>query len=159
MEIAVSIDLFQEKIPRSAVRRLQGTTFESKSASDILDIMFRAATSADESNSLWLGPAASKLLLDRQTEHIQSAKGFISMLKVCGSAIRLQASKLTGWQYMYMTHFYTNPLTVLLSEEKTPILQIEHYDAIRRLPSFKRYVHLDGKRLLPNGLLDTSKTS
>ena len=82
LEIAVSVDLFQEKLSRNTVRRLRGTTFESKTASEILDILFRAATNADQENSLWLGPGASKLLLDRQTEQIQSAKGFISALKV-----------------------------------------------------------------------------
>jgi origin recognition complex subunit 3 len=118
-EIAVPVDLFQEKLSRSTVRQLRGTTFESKTASEILDLMFLAATSPDDSNPVYLGAGTSRLLLDRQEEHIQSAKGFISALK-----------------YMYMVHFFNNPLTVLLSPSLPTDLQPKHRAAIRRLKSF-----------------------
>lgn len=40
-----------------------------------------------------------------------------------------------------MCHFYANPLTVFLSDDKKDdILQEEHFEAIRCLPSFRRYV-------------------
>jgi origin recognition complex subunit 3 len=44
-----------------------------------------------------------------------------------------------------MSHFYANPLSVLMEDEREPkailkILQPEHLDAIRMLPSFKKFV-------------------
>lgn len=40
-----------------------------------------------------------------------------------------------------MCHFYANPLTVFLSDdERGDILQEEHFEAVRCLPSFRRYV-------------------
>ena len=83
-EIAVSADLFQDMLPQSTVRQLDGAIFTSKSASEVLDILFCTATMAGPQASLYLGPAASRLLLDRQTEHVPSAKGFLSSLKVIG---------------------------------------------------------------------------
>ena len=122
-EIAVSVELFQEKLPRNTVRQLCGTTFESKSASEILDLMFRAATSPDDKNPLYLGASTSKLLLDRQEEHIQSAKGFISALK-----------------YMYMMHFFNNSLSVLLSERFDSFIEPIHRTSVRRLKSFSHFI-------------------
>ena len=81
-EIATSIELFREKLSRQTIRRLRGESFETRNAIEILDVLFQAATTPDSSKSLWLGAATSKLLLDRQTEHVQSAKGLISGLKV-----------------------------------------------------------------------------
>ena len=85
IEIGTSVDLFQEKLSRQAIHKLRGTLFETKSATEVLDALFRCATSPDSSRCFWLGPGTSRLLLDRQTEHIQSAKDFISIQKVSSS--------------------------------------------------------------------------
>ena len=82
IEVATSLDLFEERLPRKTLALLRATIFEAKTAAEILDVLFRAATNPSEERHIWLGPVASKLLLDRQTEHIQSAGGFISALKV-----------------------------------------------------------------------------
>ena len=81
-EIGTSVELFQEKLSRQAIGQLHGTLFENKSATEILDALFRCATSPIDTSFLWLGAGASKLLLDRQTEHVQNAKDFMSSLKV-----------------------------------------------------------------------------
>jgi origin recognition complex subunit 3 len=80
--MAISADLFQEKLSRNTVRQLRGASFESRSATEILDILFSAAVWGHDEHSLWIGAQVSRLLLDRQTEHIASAKGFIAALKV-----------------------------------------------------------------------------
>ena len=82
-EVATSVELFQEKLSRHALRLLRATVFEAKSSTEILDLLFRCATSPDETRFLWLGANTSKLLLDRQTEHIQSARGFVTAMQVC----------------------------------------------------------------------------
>ena len=89
-EMAISAELFQEKLARSTIRQLRGALFESRTASEILDILFSAATTDDGDPAVLIGPAVSKLLLDRQTDQIASAMGFISALKVRVAA--LQAS-------------------------------------------------------------------
>ena len=76
------MDLYKEKLADSTIRLLQGVPFEAKGSTEILDVLFRATTTPEDQQSLWLGSGAAKLLLDRQTEHLQSAKGFISALKV-----------------------------------------------------------------------------
>lgn len=81
-EIGTSVNLFQEKLSRRAIHRIRGTLFETKSATEVLDVLFRSATTAETSGFLWLGAGASRLLLDRQTEHFQSAKDFLANLKV-----------------------------------------------------------------------------
>jgi origin recognition complex subunit 3 len=82
-EIATSVALFQEKLPRATIRRLQVTSFETKEAAETLELMFKAVTSPRESRVLYVGPTVSKMLLDRQMEHTQSAQAFIGSLKVC----------------------------------------------------------------------------
>lgn len=81
-EIATSVELFQEKLPRATIRCLQGTSFETKDAAETLELMFEAVTNPRESKILYVGPNVSKMLLDRQMEHTQSAQAFIGSLKV-----------------------------------------------------------------------------
>jgi len=82
-EIATSVELFQEKLPRATIRRLQETAFETEDAAETLELMFESATMPRESRVLYIGPNVFKMLLDRQMEHTQSAQAFIGSLKVC----------------------------------------------------------------------------
>ena len=81
-EIAISIDNFQEKMTRAAMRHLRGVTFEASGAEHTTELMFKVATSSEVSRSMWIGPGLSKALLDRQLEHIQSGHAFIQAFKV-----------------------------------------------------------------------------
>ncbi|MCJ1391720.1 hypothetical protein MMC18_004585 [Xylographa bjoerkii] len=123
-EIGTSIDLFQEKLPRATIQRLQGTSFETKDAAETLELMFRTVTGPDESRSLYIGAGLLKMFLDRQMEHVQSVQTFIQSLK-----------------YTFMTHFFVNALSwILHPSPASTTLQAEHYEAIRNLPSFRRLV-------------------
>lgn len=133
-EIATSIELFQEKLSRQTICHLQGTAFEGRDASEILDVLFKSATTREGTKGLWIGSGASKLLLDRQTEHIPSANSFITSLKVSRMTYGRQ---LLTEQYMYLTHFYNNALSVMLSKEQLPLTK-HHFATIRNLQSFKR---------------------
>lgn len=44
------------------------------------------------------------------------------------------------FQYIHMTYYFSDPLSVLLSDRNRIELQTQHFDAIRVLPSFKRLV-------------------
>ena len=82
-DITISIENFQEKLPRATLRHLQGTVFESTDAEEILDLLVRAITSPDVHGQLRIGSALMKTIIDRQLEHIQSAHAFIQAVKVC----------------------------------------------------------------------------
>ncbi|MCJ1384856.1 hypothetical protein MMC17_007974 [Xylographa soralifera] len=123
-EIGTSIDLFQEKLSRATIRRLQGISFETKDATETLEMMFRTVTAPEESRSLYIGAGLLKMFLDRQIEHVQSVQAFIQSLK-----------------YAFMTHFFVNALSWMVHPSPaTPTLQTEHNEAIRNLPSFRRLV-------------------
>ncbi|KAI9802243.1 MAG: hypothetical protein M1825_002964 [Sarcosagium campestre] len=131
--IATSVDIFHDKFSRSAIRCMSGRKFDVESAQETLESVvtnvFHVEDPGDSSTEpLFLIPGASlsSLLLDRQKDHLQSIHAFVAGLK-----------------YAQMSHFYANPLSVLLGAEQTSIkmlLQTEHLEAIRNLPSFRLFV-------------------
>ncbi|MCJ1310954.1 hypothetical protein MMC25_004623 [Agyrium rufum] len=123
-EVATSTENFQQKLPQSILRHLTGTEFETMDAEESLELIFRAVTAPDVERSLWLSPALSKTLLDRQTQNIQSAQALIESCK-----------------YALMMHFFANPLSVLYDATIVPeALQTEHLVAVRALGSVQRYM-------------------
>ncbi|KAI9857506.1 MAG: hypothetical protein M1824_004766 [Vezdaea acicularis] len=125
--IATSLDIFHEKLPRSAIQLMKGEQFDVERAEESLERIFYEINDPvdfGDQNVLRLGPSLSKLLLTRQREDIQSVQSFVSSLK-----------------YAYMSHFYANPLSILLAGSKAlEVLQDEHLEAARHLPSFKEHV-------------------
>ncbi|KAI9680013.1 MAG: hypothetical protein M1817_005028 [Caeruleum heppii] len=120
--IATSLEIFQSKLPRAAIRCLQGKTFDVERAEESLERVFSSAMG--RTSALRLGPGLSRMLLQRQRDHVQSVAAFVNSLK-----------------YAYMCHFYSNPLSVLLAgEEALRSLQPEHLQAIRNTRSFRRNV-------------------
>ncbi|KAI9770252.1 MAG: hypothetical protein M1840_003410 [Geoglossum simile] len=131
--VATSIEIFHEKLPRSAVRCLQGEKFDVERVEETLAKVFDDALLGQQT-TLWLGPTLCKQLLERQKDHVQSIQAFVSALK-----------------YAYMSHFYANPLSILLAADTShELLQSEHLEAIRNLPSFRSFV----EKLLDEGQLE-----
>ncbi|MCJ1375798.1 hypothetical protein MMC20_007035 [Loxospora ochrophaea] len=131
--IATSIELFQEKLPRAAIRHLHGMKFEAAQTGETLEKMFKAAASNGEYRPMWLGAGISNLLLQRQRNHAQNVEDFVRAFK-----------------YAHMTHFYANPLSTLLgNRDLASSLHKEHFEAVRNLPSFRSFVEdlLDKKEL------------
>ena len=60
-----------------------------------------------------------------------------------------------------MAHFFANPLSCLLSEEVAfDALTLDHFEAIRNLPSFRSHAEEllnDGQTSLVRSLLDSNK--
>ncbi|MCJ1232868.1 hypothetical protein MMC14_000822 [Varicellaria rhodocarpa] len=132
-DITISIENFQEKLPRATLRHLQGIVFESTDAEETLDLLFRAITSPNVHGQLRIGSALMKTIIDRQLEHIQSGHAFIQAVK-----------------YAYIIHYFTNPLSILTDRnDSAGALQREHYEVIRDLPSFRRCTQkmVDSKEL------------
>lgn len=78
--IAISIDMFQEKLSRATIRRLQSVRFDVAQL-DIEDI-FRKTLISDDSRHLWLGPSLSTAVIQRHKYYIQSVSTFSRALKV-----------------------------------------------------------------------------
>lgn len=130
--VATSVELFQERLSRSAIICLQGAQFDVENTSTTLEKIFEAVI-FDEEATLRFGPNFLGSLLERQQDHVQSLQAFIAALK-----------------YAYMTHFYANPLSIFLSPppnaptwgscadaRNSHFSQPEHVEAIRMLPSFR----------------------
>ncbi|KFY39509.1 hypothetical protein V494_03942 [Pseudogymnoascus sp. VKM F-4513 (FW-928)] len=123
--IATSVELFHERLPRSATLCLQGVQFDVEQTSKTLVTIFQKVIASSDIR-LRLGGSFIAALLERQHDQVYSLQTFIAALK-----------------YAYMCHFYANPLSILLDNsgdlEKNvvPLLQPEHVEALRMLPSFK----------------------
>ena len=76
--IATSVELFQEKLARETIRYLDGLAFDVQQV-DAEDI-FKAFQSVEK--ILWIGPALSRIMLQRHRDYIQSHSSFVNSLKV-----------------------------------------------------------------------------
>jgi len=79
--IATSVELFHERLPRSASRCLYGVQVDVEQTSSILERIFQKAV-ANSGASLRLGPDLVSNLMERQHGHVQSVQSFIVALKV-----------------------------------------------------------------------------
>ncbi|PON21656.1 origin recognition complex subunit 3 [Trichoderma gamsii] len=123
--IATSIDLLESRLLKSACRLIYGAQFDCVQTDTILENVFKGTVISSDV-PLRLGPQILRSMLDRQRDHMAGIQAFISSLK-----------------YIYMCHFYANALSVLLApdiEGGEEILQAEHIEALRYLPSFRNEV-------------------
>ena len=121
--VATSVEIFHEKVPKSILRYMRGQKFDVERAEECLARIFNDAVIE---SVLRLGPALTDFLMRRQRDHTQSIQAFVAALK-----------------YAYMSHFYANPLSIILGflddeDGLNVVLQPEHIESIRNLPSFRR---------------------
>ena len=76
--IATSVELFQEKLSRNAVKCLDGTAFDVQQAG--IEDIFKAFNT--EQPTLWVGPTLSRMILQRQKDYIQGHSSFVNSLQV-----------------------------------------------------------------------------
>jgi origin recognition complex subunit 3 len=79
--VATSVELFQERLPKSASRRLYGIQVDVEQTSSVLERIFQVAI-ASSGAVLRLGPEILSILMERQLDHLQGAQSFISAIKV-----------------------------------------------------------------------------
>lgn len=133
LSVATSLEVFQEKLPRSCVRLLNGTPFHAQMADGIMKILDAIMFTFDE-HTLLLGPRLFNNLVHRQRESIESVDAFISSLK-----------------YIFMSHYYSNPFTILAQcgsfederydERFMSLISKDHLKAIRMTTSFRNFVN------------------
>ncbi|RAO72730.1 uncharacterized protein BHQ10_008742 [Talaromyces amestolkiae] len=117
--ISTSVELFEGRLPRSTVALLHGKQFEIHEAEGAIDRIYETLQTGPDTR-LWLGPHLSTSLIEKARDHFQSPEGFIREVK-----------------YAYMSHFFANPLSLLLSP--SIFKQKELCDAIRNLKSFRSF--------------------
>lgn len=126
--IATSLEIFHDKLPKATIRMMQGEKFDVQRAEECLAKIFDDAMLGEQS-VLRLGPSVCRFLVERQKNHTQSIQTFVSALK-----------------YAYMSHFYANPLSVIIAYADKPEdmhLSKEHLECIRNLPSFRRFIEFE----------------
>ncbi|KAM7222341.1 Origin recognition complex (ORC) subunit 3 N-terminus domain containing protein [Rhypophila decipiens] len=128
--IATSVELFQARLLKATAQQLYGAQFDVVQANSVLESVFKSAVAGTQA-TVRLGPSLLRSLLERQRDQVAGIHVFISSLK-----------------YAYMCHFYANPLSICLAENKEKhiveksILQPQHLQALRTLPSFRSHVEI-----------------
>ncbi|KAF9101100.1 Origin recognition complex subunit 3 [Mortierella sp. AM989] len=128
MGLATSIDALHQSLPKSALSLLQTRKFQMQQSSECLtaiieDLFIHANV------TLMVGPLPLKQLIDQFMHYNFSIGGFVANLK-----------------YIVMHHYYANPLSILCDHTLAPesraldLLRKGHFDHIRMLPSFQRYI-------------------
>ncbi|EEH06587.1 origin recognition complex subunit [Histoplasma capsulatum G186AR] len=131
--IATSVELFEARLPRSLVNLLQGCRFDIRDPSDSVNRIYTTLQTRQK-DALWLGHNVSRILFEKFRDHFQSPEGFAN-----------------GIKYVYMAHFFANPLSILLSTvESANAFYPGLCEAIRNIPSFRRHIHT----LLDEGALE-----
>lgn len=79
--IATSLELFQERLPRSVTRILNGVQFDVEQTSSLVERIFKKAIAGGQT-PLRLGPSLVGSLIERQQEHVQTVQSITAALKV-----------------------------------------------------------------------------
>ncbi|RAH56579.1 origin recognition complex subunit [Aspergillus piperis CBS 112811] len=120
--ISTSVELFEGRLPRSTVALLRGRYFEIHEASNCVDRIY-GRLQAEQDGKIWLGRNITNVLFEKSNDSFQTPEAFSRTVK-----------------YAYMSHFFANPLAVLLADEVVPSMrQGLVCEAIRNLPSFRFY--------------------
>ncbi|KAL2869955.1 putative origin recognition complex subunit 3 [Aspergillus lucknowensis] len=119
--ISTSVELFEGRLPRSSVALLKGRFFELHKASNCVDHIYERIQA--ESGKFWLGRNLTNVLFEKSSDYFQTPESFCRTVK-----------------YAYMSHFFSNPLSVLLAEDiPDELVQVRLCEAIRNVPSFREY--------------------
>jgi origin recognition complex subunit 3 len=120
--IATSAESFEDRLSGKTLRYLEGQKFDVTQSDEVVEKLF-AATVARTDGELRIGPSICRRMLDRQKDHVQNVQDFCDGLK-----------------YAYMSHFYASYPSIFL-RQKTTFQEVpaDAFEAIRYLPSFRRY--------------------
>ncbi|KAA8642214.1 putative origin recognition complex subunit 3 [Aspergillus tanneri] len=121
--ISTSVELFEGRLPRSSVALLRGRYFEIHEASNCVDLIYERLQT-EEDGRFWIGCQITNILLERSNDFFQTPEAFSRTVK-----------------YAYMSHFFANPLAVLLADDQdlSKLPPGKLCEAIRNIPSFRRY--------------------
>ncbi|KAL3465388.1 origin recognition complex subunit 3 N-terminus-domain-containing protein [Aspergillus heterothallicus] len=119
--ISTSVELFEARLPRSSIALLKGRFFELHEASNCVDHIYERIQT--EGGKLWLGRNLTNVLFEKSSDHFQTPESFCRTVK-----------------YAYMSHFFANPISILLADEIPSTIQLSKLcEAVRNVPSFRNY--------------------
>ena len=120
--IATTVELFESRLSKSIVRLLDATVFDFGSQRDQLYEIL-CSIQCDPETKLYLGPAAINGLYEFAQDQAVNPSSFLRALK-----------------YIYMTHFFANPLSDLLERRISENEEIAPLgESIRNTTSFQRH--------------------
>ncbi|KAF2155929.1 hypothetical protein K461DRAFT_221539 [Myriangium duriaei CBS 260.36] len=120
--VATSVENLQVNLSKRAIRCIRGCRFDVAPSDVALEDLFAQFHPLD--SCLWLGSGLCRTIVDRQKDFLQNPHSMIDSV-----------------QYAYMTHFYANALSIFLDPDLTiHDVAKDHFDALRYLPSFMRYI-------------------
>lgn len=107
------------------LRYLEGQKFDVIQSDEIIEKLFKATVGSTDV-PFRIGPTITRRILDRQRDHVQNTQDFTEAVK-----------------YAYMSHFYASHPSILLKESlRFKDVEKDVFEAVRNLPSFRRYVYL-----------------
>jgi origin recognition complex subunit 3 len=122
--ISTTVELFEARLPKSTIRLLDCTLFDVNSrAHSCREVYETLQKTKKESFAPTLGPVVSNVLLEMAREQDTTAASFSKAI-----------------QYATMSHFFANPLSVLLAEDLESVEGTRHIcEAIRNTDSFRAH--------------------
>ncbi|KAM3419532.1 hypothetical protein BST61_g2873 [Cercospora zeina] len=142
LNVATSVEFLQQRLSSAAIRSLDGRLFDAAVSTDEVEQVFEVLTSPE--SELWLGPNLASMILERQSEYIQSIDSLV------------QATR-----YAYMSHYYANATSLLLNPKITfKDVPKDHFEALRNLQTFRDYARQlldDGETEQVRELLDSDQ--
>ena len=145
LSVATSVEVFEEKLPRSMIRLLDGQVINACLNDSLTTILKSTIFSKFGVQNLLLGPKLFNSLIQRQRQSLESIDVYISSLK-----------------YAYMSHYYSNPFSCLhlcldsdlqtTLDKLSDVLTPEHCRALRLLGSFKFQVEKSLDQITPEQL-------
>ncbi|KAJ6014000.1 hypothetical protein N7540_008591 [Penicillium herquei] len=120
--ISTSVEIFEGRLPRACVAMLQGQHFEVHEAGNCVDRIYEALQTSSD-GKMWVGRNITSTLFEKASDYFQTPEAFSRMVK-----------------YACMSHFFANPLAVLLGNPDPFLLNQNRFcEAIRNLPSFRMF--------------------
>lgn len=146
LSVATSIEVFEEKLPRSLIRQLSGQSINAQLNDGFITILKSTIFQQFELKSILLGPNLFTSMIQRQKQSLESIDAYVSSLK-----------------YAYMSHYYSNPFAgvhryfdpwtrVVNWNGLAHFLTPRHCAALRQLPSFRDYAERSLSSLGPKHL-------
>lgn len=82
--IATSVDSFQDRLSRTALRSLQGKEFDVVQSEELLEqvVLTLIDAKGDSPRYVWLGPELVSMLMERQKDHVQNVTEFVDAVQV-----------------------------------------------------------------------------
>ncbi|KAL4913159.1 origin recognition complex subunit 3 N-terminus-domain-containing protein [Aspergillus aurantiobrunneus] len=140
--ISTSVELFEGRLPRSSVSLLKGRYFELHGASNCVDHIYERIQA--EGGKFWFGRNITGVLFEKSSDYFQTPEAFCRTVK-----------------YAYMSHFFANPISVLLADDAPGDLKHGKLcEAVRNVPSFREYCEIlikDGCLQQVRGLIEDDR--